>query len=421
MLGTVIHCDTTRKPVYHANARSRLSPENRGKIAAGERGRENSADAAKLAGLDDRAGHDGDRFLRAVSRRAGQPARLDERAVHARAAPRSPGAPARGARLAPRLARRGARPRDPRRRRATAKCRARSRSRRWASSRSTARSPRSRSPPRCNALALRAKAQELPFGPGVFVFPACLVDARTASLRVLPLSELTGVSARGGEVVLAFGGTTFAFLPATPGEVEASVQAVEAARTELANAADDEARRLLDPLAAPSVASPLTPDVARTRTAPAWEKWRFRSARPPARRSASPSSSRATSGATRAASPGPRRRTTCPRTRSTSPAGTATPSSSRRSSCPAPPSARPSPRARSRPSTRSRTRTRARRSRARSTRRATPPSSPSSSAPRRPRRSRASSASARSTPRSARTRTSSPPSTRSMRAPSIAT
>ena len=53
------------------------------------------------------------------------------------------------------------------------------------------------------------------------------------------------------------------------------MQAVEAARTELANAADEEARRLLDPLAAPSVASPLTPDVARIRTAPAWEKWRF--------------------------------------------------------------------------------------------------------------------------------------------------
>jgi hypothetical protein len=126
-----------------------------------------------------------------------------------------------------------------------------------------------------NALALRAKAQDLPFGPGIFVFPACLVDARTASLRVLPLSELTQVSARGGAVVLAFGGKTYAFPPATPGEVEASVQAVENARAELANAADEEARRLLDPLAAPSVASPLTPDVARTRTAPPWEKWRF--------------------------------------------------------------------------------------------------------------------------------------------------
>ena len=126
-----------------------------------------------------------------------------------------------------------------------------------------------------NALALRAKAQDLPFGPGIFVFPACLVDARTASLVVIPLSELTSVSARGGEVVLVLDGRTFAFPPATPGEVDASVKAVEAARAELANAADEEARRLLDPLAAPSVASPLTPDVARTRTAPAWEKWRF--------------------------------------------------------------------------------------------------------------------------------------------------
>ena len=252
------------------------------------------------------------------------------------------------------------------------------------------------------------------------MFPACLVDARTASLRVLPLSELTQVSARGGEVVLAFGGRTFAFPPATPGEVDASVQAVEAARAELANAADDEARRLLDPLAAPSVASPLTPDVARTRTAPAWEKWRFVIGAAVGGVIGAALFFARDVGSDARCLAWAKARNDVPSYEKYSSRGRRHTDLVAKGSCPAPPSARPWLRAR-RGDRCLRAGAPRHEIQRESTRPATPPSSPSSSAPRRPRRSRASSGSAKSIPTSARSRRSSRRSTPSTRAPSIAT
>jgi len=133
-----------------------------------------------------------------------------------------------------------------------------------------------------NAVAYRARAKALPFPAGVFLFPASVIDAREYVLRVYPLEQVTSVSAgRSGEVVVTFGIRRFSFpvpvgTPHTPGpdpsRMQETVQAVEAARDHMREPLEGQERRRLDPLAAPVVASPLTPEVPRQRTASRLEK-----------------------------------------------------------------------------------------------------------------------------------------------------
>ncbi|HVY48405.1 MAG TPA: hypothetical protein VHB21_21100, partial [Minicystis sp.] len=125
------------------------------------------------------------------------------------------------------------------------------------------------------ALAARERDGALPFPAGIFVFPACLVDAREHVLRVRPLADLSSVAARpDGSVVLAFGARRYAFSAGDAAAAERVASDVGAARDKMRAGVDGDAIRLLDPLAPPTVASPLVPDVARTREVPAWERLR---------------------------------------------------------------------------------------------------------------------------------------------------
>jgi hypothetical protein len=126
-----------------------------------------------------------------------------------------------------------------------------------------------------NALGCRARVRSLPFAPGVYLFPASVIDARERTLRVHALAELTSVSAgRGGEVVVAFGPTRFSFALADRSQTQRAVQAVETARDRMRAPLSDQDRRRLDPLAPPVVAGPFTSGVPIARAAPLWERYR---------------------------------------------------------------------------------------------------------------------------------------------------
>lgn len=123
------------------------------------------------------------------------------------------------------------------------------------------------------ALGCRARARSLPFAAGIYLFPACVIDARERTLRVHSLAELSSVSAgRGGEVVLAFGGSRFSFPIADKSRAQEAVSVVEAARERMRAPLSEEERRRLDPLAPPAVVSPFSTSVPLSRATPLWER-----------------------------------------------------------------------------------------------------------------------------------------------------
>ncbi|MEJ7732141.1 MAG: hypothetical protein WKG00_23385 [Polyangiaceae bacterium] len=122
------------------------------------------------------------------------------------------------------------------------------------------------------AMVQRARQASLPFVPGLYLFPANLIDARQRKLCVYPLTDLASVAAgKGTSVVLDFKGHAFEFPLPDAARVAEAVGAVEAARDALAPLSERERTRL-DPLAAPVVASPLTAGLALRRAAPTWER-----------------------------------------------------------------------------------------------------------------------------------------------------
>jgi hypothetical protein len=125
-----------------------------------------------------------------------------------------------------------------------------------------------------NALAARARAKVMPFPAGIYLFPANVIDAREHVLRVHPLDELKSITPRGSELVATFRGARFAFPVADPSRVPEALQALESARERVSVPLDARERQRLDPLAPPSVASPLAPEIPRTRTPPGWERQR---------------------------------------------------------------------------------------------------------------------------------------------------
>jgi len=127
------------------------------------------------------------------------------------------------------------------------------------------------------ALAYRAKLEVLPFATGVYVFPACVIDARDRRLRVHPLSEVTNVSASGRNVVVRFGLTSFSF-PVEPTSVALGVQRVQAAVEHLKSGLEDAELRKLDPLEPPVVANPLASTVPLPDKTPTWIRFRWPSA-----------------------------------------------------------------------------------------------------------------------------------------------
>ncbi|WP_437736903.1 hypothetical protein [Sorangium sp. So ce1335] len=131
------------------------------------------------------------------------------------------------------------------------------------------------------ALAYNAYLISLPFAPGLFVFPANLIDARGHKLRVFSLAELSHVSAnRRGAVVLTFGGTRHAFPLEDPSRSGDVIREIEAASSRMKAKPDPAELRRLDPLEPPAIESPFASPIPLSREVPGWQRhgWLFAAA-----------------------------------------------------------------------------------------------------------------------------------------------
>jgi hypothetical protein len=129
------------------------------------------------------------------------------------------------------------------------------------------------------ALGLRLEAKALPFSPGVYVFPMCIVDARTKLLRVAPMTDLVSVepSTSGAPFRVAYKGIgTFEFMPSSGETNEQLKFQFENAQEQVkhANASGDETELVtLDPLYEPKKwTSPIGPQEPLVERVPAWVK-----------------------------------------------------------------------------------------------------------------------------------------------------
>lgn len=124
------------------------------------------------------------------------------------------------------------------------------------------------------ALAYNADLITLPFPPGLFVFPANLIDARDHRLRVFSLAELSRVSAGPrGAVVLTFGGTRHAFPLEDPSRSDDVIREVEAACTRMKANPDAAELRRLDPFEPPAIESPFASPIPLSREVPGWRSY----------------------------------------------------------------------------------------------------------------------------------------------------
>ncbi|KYF98229.1 hypothetical protein BE20_35810 [Sorangium cellulosum] len=124
------------------------------------------------------------------------------------------------------------------------------------------------------ALAYNAELVSLPFAPGLFVFPANLIDARDHRLRVFSLAELSRVSAGPrGAVVLTFGGTRHAFPLEDPSRSDDVIREIEAAWSRMRANPDPAELRRLDPFQPPAIESPFASPIPLSRVVPGWQSY----------------------------------------------------------------------------------------------------------------------------------------------------
>jgi hypothetical protein len=113
------------------------------------------------------------------------------------------------------------------------------------------------------AAARWIRERALPYASGVYLFPACLIDARDDTFKVYPTEDLSSVDLQGGRVRVAFkGGRAFLFPLAGASSGPALVAEVQAARARAlqARAADDPKELVAaDPLHNPRFSSPVGP------------------------------------------------------------------------------------------------------------------------------------------------------------------
>jgi hypothetical protein len=130
------------------------------------------------------------------------------------------------------------------------------------------------------AIAMFAEARVLPYAPGVYLFPTTLIDARRATLEVLPLTELVSIEAHPGALHLVFaGGRPFTFdLPADVAldELVVMIEGARAKSKELANDPDPSGYyALVDPLHEPPKAAEPSVEPKITLRMPAWARHAF--------------------------------------------------------------------------------------------------------------------------------------------------
>jgi hypothetical protein len=90
------------------------------------------------------------------------------------------------------------------------------------------------------AIAMLAEARVLPYASGIYLFPTTLIDARRATLEVVPLTDLVAIEPQIGGVHLVFaGGRQFTFELDRDASIESVVASIEAARTRSKELAQD--------------------------------------------------------------------------------------------------------------------------------------------------------------------------------------
>ena len=126
------------------------------------------------------------------------------------------------------------------------------------------------------AFARMVRERALPYTAGVYMFPACLIDARSDQFRIFWTQDLSGVDVQGGAVRVSFsGGTHFLFACADPSQAASIVAEVQAARDRAMHAKateDPGALVAVDPLHNPRFSSPVGPRDPYELRLPPWKK-----------------------------------------------------------------------------------------------------------------------------------------------------
>ncbi|MBX3226813.1 MAG: hypothetical protein KIT84_38660 [Labilithrix sp.] len=126
------------------------------------------------------------------------------------------------------------------------------------------------------AFARVVRERALPYSAGIYLFPACLIDARHDQFKVYETRDLTAVELQGTSIRIAFaGGHSFLFPLSSPSQGPDLVKEVQTARDRAmhANATEDPKELVaVDPLHNPRFASPVGPTEQYELRRPPWKK-----------------------------------------------------------------------------------------------------------------------------------------------------
>lgn len=115
-----------------------------------------------------------------------------------------------------------------------------------------------------------------PYADGVYLFPACLIDARTDRFEVFDLRELSSIDAAGSAVRVAFGAQVFSLPTANAAEaadVVARFQAMREATLDAIASEDPKELVNVDPLHNPRFSSPVGPREPYEVRRPLWRSF----------------------------------------------------------------------------------------------------------------------------------------------------
>jgi len=126
------------------------------------------------------------------------------------------------------------------------------------------------------AFARSVREKALPYAAGIYLFPACLIDARSDQFEVYSTSDIDGVAVHGSSVRVSFAcGTSFTFPCTDLAQAAGIVAEVQSARECAMHAkATDDPKELVaaDPLHSPRFSSPVGPRDPYAVQLPPWKK-----------------------------------------------------------------------------------------------------------------------------------------------------
>jgi hypothetical protein len=125
-------------------------------------------------------------------------------------------------------------------------------------------------------LAVMKRRWALPYKPGVYLFPAGVIDAKSDKLRMFPLSRLVTPMIQNRKLTLAFPeGQTFIFTLLVSGhtaEVQKTIEDAQASVEKAHAAGDKKGLGVLDPLVDIGVVNPFAPTSRLPRYTPLWAR-----------------------------------------------------------------------------------------------------------------------------------------------------